>query len=719
MQPTRQEFLHISGPEKILFYVLIFGSIAYMCWQVYERVVLWKQGKPVASPPLREAIKGWIGNLLTYVLAQKKVRSSRKKSGAPMHLLIFYGFLSLFVATTLLAIATYGPYNFHKGGYYLAYEVIFDFLGLLFVVGIGWAFVRRALALNKELGQAALREEPDPRDPTFEMMRRMSSIPKIMSILPGMASELAQKEFAEMELAGNQASQATKQNRQRRRYPLSHDLSDVFALGLLFLLGVTGYWLEAARISVNPQGWDNVSFVGYWWSRLQGPYSPDGYKFVWWFHVVWVAVFFAVLPKMRIRHILMAILTTAGYQDKPMGKLRTISMEEVEETEQIGVKEAKDYSRWNLMSLDACMECGRCTEVCPAWNVGKILNPKQVVQDIRSAMKSGQPVAAAVSEEALWQCTTCNACVEACPVLIRHVDMIVDVRRNLVSEGMLSGSAATMLRQTASTGNAWGQAASNREDWMKGLDIPLCRDGVEFDILFWVGCAGATDPGAIKTTKAVAQLLKKAGVKFACLGKEEACTGDPARRVGEEFLFQDKATQNVSVFERYGVKKVVTACPHCMNTFKNEYGDFGATLEVFHHSQLLQNLVRSGDLVGATFQRGEVVLHDPCYLSRVNGEVEAQREVLSDKALDPKHHGVKTLCCGAGGGRMWMEEPADQRPSNRRAEELVETGAKTVAVACPFCRIMLGDSLKQVKPDEEIRLVDIAEMLQDANVPAL
>ncbi len=676
MQPTRQEFLHISGPEKILFYVLIFGSLAYMAWQVYDRVLLWKQGKPVDSPPLKDAVRLWLANVWTYVLKQRKVRSSRKKSGAPMHLLIFYGFLSLFLATTLLAIALYGPYNFHKGGYYLAYEFAFDALGLLFMVGVGWAMIRRSLALQKDLGPAALREQPENADG---------------------------------------AAQILKQAQQRRRFPMSHNDSDFLVLGLLFMLGLTGYWLEAARISVNPQSWDSVSFVGYLWAQIQGRYSPEAYKFVWWFHVAWVVLFFAVIPRMRLRHIVMAILTSAGYQEQPMGKLRTISMEEVEETEQIGVKEAKDYSRWNLMSLDACMECGRCTEVCPAWNVGKVLNPKQVVQDIRGAMKSGEPVASVISEEALWQCTTCNACVEACPVLIRHVDMIVDVRRNLVSEGALSGSAATMLRQTASTGNAWGQPASNREDWMKDLDIPLCRDGAEFEVLFWVGCAGATDPGAIKTTKAVAQLLKKANVKFACLGKEEACTGDPARRVGEEFLFQDKATQNASVFERYGVKKVVTACPHCMNTLKNEYGDFGANLEVYHHSQLLQNLVRTGDLLAASYPKNEVVLHDPCYLSRVNGEVDAQREVLANNTMDPKHHGVKTLCCGAGGGRMWMEEPADQRPSVRRAEELIETGATVVAVACPFCRIMLGDSLKQVKPNDEIRLVDIAEMLQESN----
>jgi Fe-S oxidoreductase len=371
--------------------------------------------------------------------------------------------------------------------------------------------------------------------------------------------------------------------------------------------------------------------------------------------------------------------------------------------------------------------------VCPAWLVGKVLNPKQVVQDLRGAMKTGEPVVPAVSEEALWACTTCNACVEACPVLIRHVDLIVDARRFLVAEGKLSGTSAVMLRQTGSTSNAWGAPASSREDWMKGRDIPLCRDGGDFEYLFWVGCAGATDPGAIKTTQAVADLLEKAGVKFACLGQEEACTGDPARRVGDEFLFQEKAQTNASVFERYGVKKVVTACPHCFNTLLNEYGEFGAKLEVYHHSQLLQQLVAKGRLVAAKPGNGEVVFHDPCYMGRVNNESEAPRAVLGEPTnlnevadprgrthsgalAEPHNHGRKTLCCGAGGGRMWMEEPPNQRPGDRRAKELLATGAKTVAVGCPFCRIMLDASVKQVTQDE-IRLVDLAEMLQEANRP--
>ena len=622
--------------------------------------------------PTSDAVKRWLGNIWTYIVLQRKVKSSRKRSGAPMHLMIFYGFVALVIATTLLAINTYSPWKFHQGNYYLAYEFIFDVLGLLFVIGVGWALVRRLSARGKKIP------------------------------------------------------------------PLTQSWTDFATLGLLLIIGITGYWLEGARISADPKPWDTWSPVGYAIAQLQGPISAELYRGVWWFHMVWVFAFFATLPQMRIRHIVMAILTAADRPEQPMGHLQPISMEEVERTEKIGVTHAPDYSRWHLMSLDACMECGRCTEVCPAWNVGKVLNPKKVVQDIRGSLDSGVAVAEAVSEEALWACTTCNACVEACPVLIRHVDLIVDARRSLVAEGKLSGTGAVMLRQTGSTGHAWGAPRNTREDWMKGLDIPLCRDGVEFEFLFWVGCAGATDPSAVKTTKAVAQLLKQAGVSFACLGQEEACTGDPARRTGEEFMFQEKAMENVSVFAQYGVKKVVTACPHCFNTLLNEYGDIAEIagienlkMEVFHHTQLLARLVEEGKLKAASGDG--VVIHDPCYLGRVNNEADAPRALLGEhtnyneqspdgigglirpkELLEPQFYARKTRCCGAGGGRMWMEEAPDQRPGNRRAEELLATGAKTVALGCPFCRIMLDASIKQVTEDE-IRLVDLAEMLQEAN----
>jgi Fe-S oxidoreductase len=374
--------------------------------------------------------------------------------------------------------------------------------------------------------------------------------------------------------------------------------------------------------------------------------------------------------------------------------------------------------------------------VCPAHNVGKVLNPKKVVVDIFTALQTDANVPTTVTEEALWACTTCNACVEACPVHIQHVSMIVDARRNLVAEGKLSGTGAVMLRQVGSTGHAWGQAQSSREDWMKGLDVPLCRDGKPFEYLFWVGCAGATDPNAVKTTRAVAQLLKKAGVSFACLGNEESCTGDPARRVGDEFLFQEQVGKNQSVLERYGVTKIVTACPHCMNTLRHEYPDFMQRAEVFHHTELLSQLITDGKLNPADPGDG-TTYHDPCYLARVNDTSDAPRSLVGDethfdtdksaivhalekpsdgqrKLREPQNKAKKTLCCGAGGGRMWMEEEPDKRPSSRRTKELLATGAKQVAVSCPFCRIMLDAGIKQ-ETDEPIRLVDLAELLNEAN----
>lgn len=698
MEPTRHEFLHIPQTEKYLFYVLVYLSLTVMAWQILARVRVWMQGKPVSWGGKGIAAgRYWIANFTQYVLMQRKVRSSRKRSGAPMHLLIFYGFATLFLGTILLAIDDYWPFRakgqehvFHQGLYFLIYEMALDIMGALFLVGLVWAFIRRLKMTHAQLGAAEL------------------------------ASDNPQ--FARQHVVG-------------RRRPLSGGLSDYLTLALLFIVGATGFLLEGARMAVDPQSFDWSAPFGYLIGQAMGPIQPATYHFIWWFHMAWIFLFFMAIPQMRLRHIVMAIFTTAGRPNKPIGELTPISMDEVEQTGQIGVALAKDYSRWHLMSLDACMECGRCTEVCPAWNVGKVLNPKQVVQDIRGAMVSGANVVESITEEALWACTTCNACVEACPVLIRHVDLIVDARRNVVAEGKLAGTAAVMLRQTASTSSAWGTPTSSREDWMKGLDIPLCRDGADFEYLFWVGCAGATDPGAVKTTKAVAELLKAAGVSYACLGQEEACTGDPARRVGDEFLFQEKAMQNVSVFDRYKVKKVVTACPHCFNTLKNEYGQFEGKLEVFHHSQVLGDLVKDGKLKGSKSMGGSVVYHDPCYLARVNNESDAPRLVLGDDTnlndhnpdaleftsegrgprtlAEPAHYGRKTLCCGAGGGRMWMEEPPNQRPANRRVNELLATGAKTVAVGCPFCRIMLDAGIKQAT-EEEIRLVDIAEMLQEA-----
>jgi len=653
-------------PHKVAFYSLMALSVGVLAWQVRDRVRLWMTGRPISwRSPL-------LANFARYVLGQRKVRTSRTKSGAPMHLLIFYGFLTLFIGTTLLAINTYSPWKFHKGTYYLVYEFTLDIMGTALFVGLIWAMWRRLLAKPRAL---------------------ISSV------------------------------------------------SDVWTLVLLLALTVTGFLLEAARMSADPKPFDPSAPVGHWLSGYLPPITPTVYIGIWWFHSALVALFIAVIPRLRLRHILYAMASVSGAPPNPMGELRHIPLEEVEQTGKIGAEKAADYSRWHLLSLDACMECGRCTEVCPANGVGKTLDPRQVVQSIRGIIGTDGAVAEAVTEDALWACTTCNACVEVCPVQIRHVDLIVEARRYLVAEGRLAGSGATLLRQLQSTESAWGTANSEREAWMQGNDIPLARElmarGEPFDVLLWVGCAGVADKGATEVTKSLAGLLKQAGVRFACLGKEERCTGDPARRVGDEFLFQAFAEANVATFEQYGVRTIVTSCPHCFNTIRNEYPQFSGNYEVLHHSQLLARLIEEGKLRAPNIESGSVTLHDPCYLARVNNEADAPRRALGvesrlnehvtpidrwlhspmdeKRALaEPKHFAQKTLCCGAGGGRMWMEDPPNQRPSDRRMRELAETGAKTVAVACPFCRIML-DAARSTLPDADVELLDIVTLVERAN----
>jgi len=640
-EPGRSEFLHHPAFSKAIFYVLMLGSLAYCIRTFWLRAQTWKRGRPNTWKS-----DAW-ANISKYIFAQKKVKSSRPRSGAPMHLLVFYGFLSMLLATTLLAMASYAPIigipNWHTGTYYNLFETTFDLLGLLFVVGCGWALARRLFF---------------------------------------------------------------------RPTAVSTDPKDAWAITLLFLIGITGYLDEAARIANHPTANDHVSPIGQLGAPALGTLGDLGYLTIWWIHALLVAALFIALPHMRIRHLVFAVTSAAKKPDWPMGQLQLLKMEDVEATGKIGSDVPADFTRWHIGSLDACMECGRCTEVCPANKAGKVLNPKLVVQGIRAA--GDGPILEHVSEEVLWACTTCNACVEACPVLIRHVDLIVDTRRYLVAEGKLSGTGAVMLRQTGSTGHAWGSPSTSREDWMKDLGVPLARDKKEFETLFWVGCAGATDPAAVKTTKAVAQLLNKAGVDYACLGVEESCTGDPARRIGDEFLFQEMAGQNVSAMAKYKFKQIVTACPHCLNTFKNEYGQMDGNHDVVHHTQLLHSLVQQGKLKAA--DPGELTYHDPCYLARVNEESDAPRGLLrkGDILRETENRRHKTLCCGAGGGRMWMEEAPDQRPGNIRAQELLATGAKTIGVACPFCRIMLDASIKQVTT-EEIRLVDMAELLHEAN----
>jgi Fe-S oxidoreductase len=426
------------------------------------------------------------------------------------------------------------------------------------------------------------------------------------------------------------------------------------------------------------------------------------------------------------------------------------------EVDVFGVASVEQFSWKGLLDFTTCTECGRCQDQCPAWNTGKPLSPKLVILSLRDhayakapylraggataspdelagvpasalaeaqrPLVGGAEEAGIIDPDALWACTTCGACVEQCPVDIEHVDHIVDMRRHQVMiESSFPPEAAGMLRNLENRGNPWGSPAASREDWTKGLDfeVPRVSDGVDFEYLFWVGCAGAFEDRAKQTTRAVATLLHQAGVAYAILGQAETCTGDPARRVGNEFLFEMLAKQNVETLnEAFGERprrKVVATCPHCFNTMANEYGPLGGEYEVIHHTQLLAALVKDGKLKPIQPVEGGLTWHDPCYLGRHNQVYTPPRELLGESLVEMPRNSERSFCCGAGGARMWMEERVGKRINTERVEEALATGANTIAVGCPFCYTMLGDGVngKQASGDAaaDVEVVDVATIL--------
>ncbi len=414
------------------------------------------------------------------------------------------------------------------------------------------------------------------------------------------------------------------------------------------------------------------------------------------------------------------------------------------ETDQFGVATVEQFTWKGLLDFTTCTECGRCQSQCPAWNTGKPLSPKLLVMSLRDHAYAKAPYLLAANKDVLseaaraeadrplvggpdengvidpdvlWSCTTCGACVEQCPVDIEHVDHIVDMRRyQVLIESNFPSEAGVMLRNLESKGNPWGAQPTTREDWTKGLDFPVPRveDGGEFEYLFWVGCAGALDDRAKKTTRAVAALLHEAGVSFAILGNTETCTGDPARRMGNEFVFQMLAQQNVETLTEAGVTKIVATCPHCFNTLANEYGQLGWHGEVVHHTELLAHLVAAKRLVPVQPIDGGLTYHDPCYLGRHNRVFTPPREVLAASAerrvTEMARNSERSFCCGAGGARMWMEERIGKRINTERVQEAVATGAGTVAVGCPFCLTMLSDGVNSTAPGQA-EVTDVASVL--------
>ncbi len=455
--------------------------------------------------------------------------------------------------------------------------------------------------------------------------------------------------------------------------------------------------------------------------------------------------------------------TALGALQPIMVKGQPIDFENIEELDEdaaLGVGKVEDFTWKGLLDFTTCTECGRCQSQCPAWNTEKPLSPKLIMMNLREHAYAKAPYllasddeerkslpelvlaeqerplvgpadVAVIDEEALWACTSCGACVQQCPVDIEHVDAIMDMRRyQVLIESSFPSELNGLFKGLENKGNPWNMNPSGRMDWAKGLPFEVKQVGTdvetlaEVEYLFWVGCAGAFEDRAKKTTQAVAELLNIAGVSFAVLGDGETCTGDPARRAGNEFVFQQLAMQNAEVFKETGVKKVVSTCAHCFNTLKNEYSQLGVELDVIHHTQLLNRLVREGKLTpvaptDSALNGQKITYHDPCYLGRHNQVYDAPRELLeiipgAEFAEMPRNQ-TKSFCCGAGGARMWMEEKTGSRINVNRTTEAVETGADKIATGCPFCRVMLSDGLTAKQADgsapESVEVQDVAQLL--------
>jgi len=662
-------------------------AVAFTAYGLWTRWKVWKQG-PAGSTGA--SLWRHLEQLLVVGVLQKKV--ARRRYAGLMHVLMYTGFIALGIGTTIvfvnMDITSQVDLDLLRGNPYLVFKAALDFMGLAFIIGLGMVFYRR---------------------------------------------------FVE-----------------RPKY-LRNEGPDLFLPGILLLLMVQGYLLEAIRLAVLQPQWQEWSFLGYSLSLgLRGigineslatvavsgggslvtitpaPALAWGYGILWWFHAGTWSVLLATLPWTKASHFLFSPANTFFERALPYGRLPKdfdidVMMKEGAAAPMLGAATTKAFSWYDRLQLDSCTVCGRCTSVCPAWTTGKPLDPMRVILDLREAMTKearggalGEPLPEFVGYEELFDCTTCMACMQECPVSIRHVPFIVELRRNFAMEiGKVPEEAQGMLRNIETNYNPWGIGWDQRANWAAGMGVRTLAEaaasGDHVDVLYWVGCAASFDDRNKKVAQSFARLLQKAGVTFAILGPEERCTGDPARRIGNEYLAQTMIKANVETLNRYAVRTIVTACPHCFNALKHEYPDFGGSYEVLHHSVFLDRLLKEGKLTPTKEVQSFLTYHDACYLGRYNKVYDEPRDVLlripGVRAVEMTQCREKGFCCGAGGARMWMEEKVGEKVNHRRLDHVIETGATSVASACPYCLIMMDDAAK-TKNREEIAREDLAEILE-------
>ena len=527
--------------------------------------------------------------------------------------------------------------------------------------------------------------------------------------------------FALMVLAGVITAFVIRKVQRPARFKGSHLREADLILALIGGIVVSLLMWHASQIALRlndyPAGWAPISNA---LSHIVGPVAPVLERVAVWAHVLIILSFLVYLPYSKHLHILVAAINVYFGRTRQRGRLEPIDFEVPEQDVRFGTARAPDMTWKQMLDTVSCTECGRCQDVCPAYATGKALSPKLLIMAMRDNLLSGAStpiVPNAVTDDIVWDCVTCGACVRECPVNIEHIDHIIDLRRNLVMvESRFPEEAGAMLRDVDRTSNPWGKPQADRMQWAEGLGVRVLQAGeVAPEVLFWVGCAPAFDERARKAAVSTAKLMQEAGVDFAVLGPREACTGDPARRMGDEYTFQRLAGENVATLNRAGVKKIVTTCPHCFNSIGNEYPDFGGRYEVVHHTEFLAELVRDGRLTPAPSDR-TITYHDSCYLARHNDVRSEPRELVAavGKPVEMPRNRERTFCCGAGGARMWMEEKRGRPINQERVREAAATGAETLAVACPFCTVMLDDGVRET--GAKLQVFDLATLLHDAVV---
>lgn len=673
MLPTREIYWNIVGEGGI--YALALVAAGVMAYGFWRRVRLWRLGRPEQRlDRIPERLRG----LLVEVFGQRRLL--RDTYSGVAHLLVFYGFLAQLLATSLIAIQEWTGTHFLKGSFYLGYSLVSDVFGILGIVGLGMLLWRRAVQRPARLHSA---------------------------------------------------------------------LDDWVALVLLLLVFIQGFVIEGLRIAATelqqqPElaRWSPGGYaLALVFQGLEPQQLLAEHRLLWWVHALTAFVFLGYLAWGKLNHVFYALLSIFLRDLDSTGRLRHADIEaaldeDPDSLASLGVGRIEAYTWKDLLDLDACMSCGRCEAVCPAHLSGVPLSPRKLIRDLKDQLTraggspgadspdliggSGDgPPASAVLQAEVWGCRTCGACQRECPVYVEHVPKIVGMRRHLVmTESRMSDAARLFLKNLDDRMHPWTGAAHDREEWFADLDVKVLGRGETADLLFWVGCTGAMVERNIRVSRAMVKLLDAAGVDFAILGAEEACTGDPARRAGGELTFQSCAKTNIETLERYGVRRILTTCPHCFNTFRNEYPDFGGRYEVIPHAQLIADLLRSGRLkVGA--RDGSFSYHDACYLGRHNGVFDAPREILgrlaaSGEIVELPRSRSRSLCCGAGGGYAWMDDEPQTRINQMRLDEVKACGAGTLAVACPFCMQMFEDALGARGAHGGPRAADIAELVAEA-----